>query len=48
MKEEDFKNNAMDRTSINMHAKINAYKILAGNVEGKNSLVRLEAAQINF
>jgi hypothetical protein len=30
-----------------MRAKINAYKILAGNVEGKNPLVKLEAARIN-
>jgi len=30
-----------------MRAKINAYKILTGNVEGKSSLVKLEAARIN-
>jgi hypothetical protein len=31
-----------------MRDKINAYKILAGNVEGKGLLVKLEAARINF
>jgi hypothetical protein len=30
-----------------MCAKINVYKIFAGNVEGKSSLVKLEAARKN-
>jgi hypothetical protein len=28
--------------------KINAYKILAGNIEGKRTLVKLEGARINI